>query len=163
MSTVVRTLESLLTPAQVISGDQLPGALADALGQTTKTRHLPQALVYPQTESELAEVMACAHSYRWRVLPFGSGSKLAWGGLAPAFDLAICTQGLNHIIDHAVGDMTLTAAAGLKLADLKFQLTRHNQFLAVDPAYPNQATLEGLSLPETPVRYGNAITVYEIC
>lgn len=144
MSIVVTTLGSLLTPEQVSGRDQIAGALAQTLGQTTEDGSLPQAVVYPRTEAELTEVMACAHKHQWRILPFGNGSKLSWGGLAPGFDLAICTQKLNQVIDHAVGDMTLTAAAGLTLADLKPQLTQHNQLLAVDPAFPDRATLGGI-------------------
>ncbi len=144
MSAVIPTLESLLTTQQVVGRERLDASLAYTLGQTTQAESLPEAVVYPNSEAELAEVMACAHRHQWRVLPFGCGSKLAWGGLAPAFDLAISTQNLNQVVEHAVGDMTLTAAAGLKLADLKPQLAQHNQFLAIDPAYPACATLGGI-------------------
>jgi glycolate oxidase FAD binding subunit len=144
MTTIVSTLESLLAADRVISSEQFSEVLKQSLSLATVDGAFPQAVVYPQTEGELCEVMACACAHRWRVLPFGSGSKLCWGGLAQGFDLAISTQRLNHIIDHAVGDMTLTAAAGLKLADLKPQLAQQQQFLAIDPAYPDRATLGGI-------------------
>ncbi|WOD39067.1 FAD-binding oxidoreductase [Nodosilinea sp. E11] len=105
---------------------------------------VPEVIVYPNTEAELAAVMACAHQHRWRVLPCGSGSKLAWGGVGSEVDLMVSTARLNQVIDHAVGDMTLTAEAGVKLADLAPQLAQHNQLLAVDPAYPDRATLGGI-------------------
>jgi glycolate oxidase FAD binding subunit len=144
MSIVVSTLESLLSAKQIVSRECINDTLAEALNSTTEDDRLPEAVAYPSSEPELAEVMACAFENRWRVLPCGSGSKLAWGGLTSGFDLAISTQGLNQVIDHAVGDMTLTAGAGLKLSDLKPQLAQHQQFLAVDPAYPDQATLGGI-------------------
>lgn len=104
----------------------------------------PAAVVAPTTEAELSAVMACAHRHRWRVIPCGSGSKLAWGGVGAGVDLMVSTARLNQVIDHAVGDMTLTAQAGVKLADLVPLLAQHNQFLAVDPAYADQATLGGI-------------------
>lgn len=104
----------------------------------------PAAVVYPTTEAELSAVMACAHQHRWRVIPCGSGSKLAWGGIGGGVDLMVSTARLNQVIDHAVGDMTLTAQAGVKLADLVPRLAQHNQFLAVDPTYADQATLGGI-------------------
>ncbi|WP_017297882.1 FAD-binding oxidoreductase [Nodosilinea nodulosa] len=104
----------------------------------------PEAVVCPTTEAELAAVMACAHEHRWRVVPCGSGSKLAWGGLGKGVDLIVSTARLNQVIDHAVGDMTLTAQAGVTLADLAPRLAQQNQFLAVDPAYPDRATLGGM-------------------
>lgn len=104
----------------------------------------PEAVVYPTSEAELSAVMACAHEHRWRVIPCGSGSKLAWGGVGSGVDLVVSTARLNQVIDHAVGDMTLTAWSGAKLADLAPRLAQHNQFLAVDPAYPERATLGGI-------------------
>ncbi|MGB3200926.1 MAG: FAD-binding oxidoreductase [Nodosilinea sp.] len=104
----------------------------------------PEAIACPTTEAELAAVMACAHERRWRVVPCGSGSKLYWGGVGDGVDLIVSTARLNQVIDHAVGDMTLTAQAGVKLADLVPLLAQHNHFLAVDPAYPDQATLGGI-------------------
>ncbi|MBW4462328.1 MAG: FAD-binding oxidoreductase [Nodosilinea sp. WJT8-NPBG4] len=104
----------------------------------------PAAVVYPATEAELSAVMACAWEHSWRVIPCGSGSKLSWGGVGAGVDLIVSTARLDQVIDHAVGDMTLTAQAGAKLADLAPRLAQHNQFLAVDPAYSEQATLGGI-------------------
>jgi glycolate oxidase FAD binding subunit len=144
MNAVVTTLESLLRAEQIVRQACIATALVPALKSTTVDGTLPEAIAYPQTEAELCELMACAHRNSWRVLPLGQGSKLQWGGLAPGFDLAISTQRLNQITDHAVGDMTLTAEAGVKLADLTSQLPPHRQRLALDPAYPEQATLGGI-------------------
>src|SRR4028118_1106698 len=61
------------------------------------------SIVYPQTQKELAEVMTCAHSHNWGVLPCGSGSKLSWGGLVDKkVNLVISTSRLNRLIEHAV-------------------------------------------------------------
>ena len=124
--------------------------------------------VYPNTQEELAAVIACARRNRWGVLPCGSGSKLDWGGLVkfdpprenslkvPLFkgDLggspdaggiaAVSTARLNKLVEHAVGDLTVTAAAGMKFADLQEILGKAGQFLPIDPAYPQQATLGGI-------------------
>ncbi|MBD2231384.1 FAD-binding oxidoreductase [Phormidium tenue] len=104
----------------------------------------PAAVVCPATEAELSAIMACAWKHSWRVIPCGSGSKLSWGGVGSGVDLVVSTARLNQVIDHAVGDMTLTAQAGAKLADLAPRLAQHNQFLSVDPAYPERATLGGI-------------------
>ena len=138
MANIAAALAAIVGSDRVLPPDSLAPALA--LAGTAA----PQALVYPTTEAELAAVMVCAHQNRWRVLPCGSGSKLAWGGLVEGVDLVVSTARLNQVIDHAVGDMTLTAQAGVKLADVAPRLAQHNQFLAIDPAYPDQATLGGI-------------------
>jgi glycolate oxidase FAD binding subunit len=144
MADLVSTLTALIGAEAVVSQDQIAADLGAALAQVTADGTLPQAVVYPTSEAQLAEVMACAHQNQWRVLPCGSGSKLTWGGLAQGVDLVISTANLNQIIDHAVGDMTLTAQAGVTLAELAPKLAAVNQFLPLDPAYPERVTLGGM-------------------
>ncbi|MEG4960745.1 MULTISPECIES: FAD-binding oxidoreductase [unclassified Microcoleus] len=100
--------------------------------------------VYPNTQEELAAVIAWAGQNRCAVLPCGSGSKLDWGGLVKAVNIAVSTSRLNRLVEHAVGDLTVTAEAGMKFADLQQILAAAGQFLPIDPAYPQQATLGGI-------------------
>jgi glycolate oxidase FAD binding subunit len=101
-------------------------------------------VVYPATLAELADVITCASQNHWRVLPCGSGSKLHWGGLAEGVQVAVSTARLNRLIDHAVGDLTVTAEAGMRFAELQVTLAKVGQFLAIAPTYPNRATLGGI-------------------
>ena len=58
--------------------------------------------------------------------------------------VAVSTARLNGLVEHAVGDLTVTAEAGMKFADLQAVLAAAGQFLPIDPAYPQQATLGGI-------------------
>jgi glycolate oxidase FAD binding subunit len=106
----------------------------------------PESLwvVYPKTAAELADVMTLAHQKGWTVLVAGQGSKLSWGGLAKNTHLVVNTARLNGLIDHAVGDMTVTVEAGMYFAQLQKLLAPSNQWLPLDPAYPDQATIGGI-------------------
>lgn len=106
--------------------------------------NLPHCIVYPQTQEQLAEVITEAYRNKWRVLPCGNGSKLKWGALAEGFDIVVSTQHLNKIINHAVGDLTLTVEAGVKFADVQATLAKHNQILALNPTAPDSATIGGI-------------------
>ena len=142
MSDVLAVLADVLPPDRVVSPAVLP--LGVAVEQVVAGPDRPQAIALPQTEAELAQVITTAHQRQWRLLACGSGTKLTWGGLAQGLDLVVSTARLNQVIDHAVGDMTLTAQAGVMVGPLQTQLAAHQQFLAVDPAYPAQATLGGI-------------------
>ncbi|MDJ0616804.1 MAG: FAD-binding oxidoreductase [Calothrix sp. MO_192.B10] len=104
----------------------------------------PSCIVYPRTQAELGAVVTEAYRNQWRILICGRGSKLHWGGLAQGVDVVISTARLNQIIDHAVGDLTVTVEAGMKLAELQQILAANNQFLALDPTYPDNATIGGI-------------------
>ncbi len=105
-------------------------------------------IVFPADTTELAAVVAAAHQHQLPVLPCGHGSKLSWGGLVAADSsaplLVISTARLNRLIDHAVGDLTVTVEAGMSFAALQSILAAAGQGLAIDPTFPPQATIGGI-------------------
>lgn len=101
-------------------------------------------LVFPNTVEELSKIVQKAAKNQWRVLICGNGSKLAWGKTARNIQLVISLQKCDRLIEHAIGDLTVTVEAGMKLADLQQELRSHNQFLPIDPSYPDTATLGGI-------------------
>ncbi|MEH1769817.1 MAG: FAD-binding oxidoreductase [Nostoc sp.] len=104
----------------------------------------PSCIVYPRTQKQLAAVIAKAHTNNWPVLPCGSGSKLNWGSLAKSIDVVVSTERINQLIEHAVGDLTVTVEAGMKFSDLQALLAKSRQFLALDPTAPESATIGGI-------------------
>ncbi len=104
----------------------------------------PIYLVFPSTANILAKIVEQASQAGWRTLICGNGSKLAWGNITKNIQLVISTQKCDRLIEHAVGDLTVTAEAGMKLIDLQAILRSHNQFLPIDPSYPDTATLGGI-------------------
>jgi glycolate oxidase FAD binding subunit len=116
--------------------DRLPHILSPDIPQPN--------LVYPNTPEALANLVHYAQRQGWSVIPTGNGSKLHWGGLAKTADLIVSTARLNQVIDHAVGDLTVTVEAGIRFAELQAVLAKAGQFLAIDPAYPDHATLGGI-------------------
>jgi len=104
----------------------------------------PSCIVYPENPSQLAEVMAIAHQRQWKVLPCGNSSKLNWGGLSNPIDVVVSTQRINRIIEHAVGDLTVTVEAGMKFAQVQAILSKFHQAIALDPSRPNSATIGGV-------------------
>ncbi|MCU0536455.1 MAG: FAD-binding oxidoreductase [Hydrococcus sp. Prado102] len=104
----------------------------------------PRYLISPYTQESLATIVKYACENRLSILPCGSGSKLSWGGLVKDAQFVVSTQKCDRIIEHAVGDLTVTVEAGVKLCDLQKILAQTNQFLPLDPAYPDSATIGGI-------------------
>jgi len=144
MEAVAQVLESIAGVAGVCAWDTLTEAQRSPMLQATMPGSPPSHLVYPSTPEELAAVMVYAAQQRLRVLPCGRRSKLHWGGLVKGVDLVISTERLNRLVDHAIGDLTVTAEAGIKFSDLQELLRKSGQFLAIDPHYPDEATLGGI-------------------
>lgn len=143
MKAIAHQLESIVSPKQVCEWENIDTIQQKRIQAITHSTP-PSCIVYPHTQAELAEVIVCAAGNNWRVLPCGSGSKLNWGGIAAGIELVVSTAHLNQVVQHAVGDLTVTAAAGTKFTEIQATLATAKQFLALDPVAPESATLGGI-------------------
>ena len=130
--------------ADLVAWDNLESTTKQQIQQTLGECNYPQGIVYPHTQDSLREIVALAHTNQWQILPCGNGSKLSWGGLVTYCDLVVSTQKINRIVAHNVADLTVTVEAGTTLATLQSQLQATGQFIPIDPAYPNTATIGGI-------------------
>lgn len=141
--TIVQELQTIVGDA-IVSWENVKPHWQEQVTNASTAENLPCGIVYPHTTAELKSILQKAYKNNWRVLPCGRGSKLGWGGLANQVDLVVSTECLNRIIEHAVGDLTVTVEAGVKFADLQAILGKFGQFLPLEPAYPQEATLGGI-------------------
>ncbi len=102
-----------------------------------------EALIFP-TSDELSAVVSEAARRQQKMLVVGSGSKLGWGGLVDQPTLIVSTKKLDRLIDHAIGDLTVTVEAGISFQLLQNQLATAGQFLPIDPLFPDLATIGGI-------------------
>ncbi len=142
--TIASQIETIVGSEQGICHWELGVSQQKRLLQAIAPGTTPSYIVYPHNQAELAGVMACAHQNKWRVLPCGSGSKLGWGFPASDVQLVVSTERLNEVVQHAVGDLTVTVESGTKFADVQNTLATVGQFLALDPTAPATATMGGI-------------------
>ncbi len=144
MGAIAPQLDTIIGSNRVCGWENLDFGWKNRISRAIAPGVIPECVVFPQTPEELSTVVAAAKSNGWRLLPCGNGSKLHWGGVATAADLVVSTQRLDRVIEHAVGEFTLTVEAGAKLSEIRTLLAKENQFLALDPSYENAATLGGI-------------------
>ena len=65
-------------------------------------------------------------------LPAGQGSRLHWGAPVAAGTTVVSCRRLDRLLEHAVGDFTVTVQAGMPLRDLQAALAEAGQWLALD-------------------------------
>jgi glycolate oxidase FAD binding subunit len=140
----LQSLEGLVGAVNVQPWEALESSWQERLLAAIAPAQVPLAIAFPETPAALAEVITYAHCHDWKVLVCGAGSKLSWGGLAQGIDLVVSTKRLDRLIEHAVGDLTVTIEAGMSFAELQTTLNKMGQFLPIDPAFASQATLGGI-------------------
>jgi glycolate oxidase FAD binding subunit len=115
------------------------GSAADGVGGV-----LPAAVVEPATLDEATEVIAaCARDHQSLVF-VGGGTELGLGAAPEALDVVLRTTALDRIVEHAPLDQIVTVECGARLADVQRALAAHGQMLALDPPWPERATVGGV-------------------
>src|ERR671921_718893 len=110
-------------------------------------RHLgvePGEVARPRTVEEVADLVARANAERRTVVPWGGGTGQSLGYPPRRADLLLDLSGLDRILAHEPGDLTVTAQAGVPLAHVQKRLAAHGQFLPLDPPHADRATVGGL-------------------
>ncbi|SDM97467.1 glycolate oxidase FAD binding subunit [Geodermatophilus siccatus] len=104
---------------------------------------VPREVVRPTTVDQVAEVVRAAAADGRSVVPVGGRSKLTWAPPPESCDLLLDLTGLDRVVEHVAGDLTVVAEAGVRLADLQAQVGRAGQLLGLDPP-EDGATLGGV-------------------
>lgn len=118
--------------------------LAPIVGAENITATDGNLLVTPETAAQMSQVVQLCQQNAWKIRIQGGGSKLDWGNPGAKVDLTLSTAKLDRLIDHAVGDLTVTIEAGYRFQALQAKLAQAQQCLGIDPPYPERATLGGI-------------------
>ncbi len=125
------TLEECLTHLASIAGQQH----THLAGET--------AVVAPADAQQIADVLRFADRNSIAVTPKGSGTKLDWGNPVTA-GIELKLTRMNALREHPWQDMTCTVEAGCTWAAMQAELARHGQMVALDPLWPEKATVGGV-------------------
>jgi glycolate oxidase FAD binding subunit len=99
--------------------------------------------VEPAGAEQISAVLRFANENALSVVPTGSGTKLAWGNpVAPHISLSLAP--INTLREHAWQDLTCTVDAGCTWSAMQSELARHGQMVALDPLWPDRATVGGI-------------------
>jgi len=117
--------------------------LRHASGEDAIDGIIPRHVALPESPEGLAQILADGSRDRQLIVLRGGGSKLGWGRVPSRVDLVIGTEKLNRLLAHRHGDMTVTAQAGMPLAELNRRLAEHRQYLPIESAF-EPATIGGI-------------------
>lgn len=104
-------------------------------------------VVTPGSAEECAQVMRVASAANAVVAPVGGGTALAHGNPIRQNNrplMALRTTGMNRVVAYEPDDLTITAQAGMTIADLNAITRPNGQCLPFDVPLPERATLGGV-------------------
>jgi len=100
--------------------------------------------IAPASTQQVAAILHCANKGGFSVAPIGGGTKQSWGNpIRPS--LLLHTHRLSTLREHTWQDMTCTVEAGCVWSSMQASLAKHGQFVALDPLWPEHATIGGIA------------------
>ena len=133
---LLQKLRTTVGAANVLTGVELSPYVVE--GRT------PEAAVFPGSIEEVAAVMALASEVGTPVTPWGGGTAASVGMPAGRTGLVIGLRRLARLLDHEPGDLTATVEAGMTVQAFQTALGSRGQWLSLDPADAERATVGGV-------------------
>lgn len=100
-------------------------------------------VVSPANTQQVSEILGYVNENGITVTPSGGSTKQSWGNPAKT-DLRLDLTRLNRVLEHPWQDLTCTVQAGCTWQQLQQKLAEHRQFVALDPLWPERATVGGI-------------------
>ncbi len=113
-------LAAIVGPERFISGDPVrlePFGHDEVSGGAGHTR-LPDAVVFPETEEEIRQIVTLADLHRFPVTVRGGGTGLAGGAVPVCGGIVLATERLNRILEIDTESLTVTLEPGVVVKKL---------------------------------------------
>jgi glycolate oxidase FAD binding subunit len=121
--------------------------ISEYLGAISGSEHLIRdegaICIAPANTEQVATSLRFANENGITVTAWGGGTKQGWGNPCQP-TLILKTQRLAAVREHTWQDMTCTVEAGCTWSSMQASLSRHGQFVALDPLWPDRATIGGV-------------------
>ncbi|MFN8474662.1 MAG: FAD-linked oxidase C-terminal domain-containing protein [Anaerolineae bacterium] len=151
---------SALAELQQLLGDRVTVNMTErerhSHDESSFTSAPPDAVCFPCSTAEAAEVVRICRAHRRPVIPFGVGSSLEGHTLPIRGGICVDMSLMNRVLAIRPDDMDCTVEAGLTRQELNEAARKHGLFFPIDPGA--NATLGGMTATRASgtnaVRYG---------
>jgi glycolate oxidase FAD binding subunit len=126
--------------------------IADHLTTITGPQYVRQhedtITVSPANTQQISSILRYANENNLSVTPIGGNTKQSWGNEIQTnptkTNVHLDLTRLNRVLEHPWQDLTCTVQAGCTWQHLQEALKQHGQFVALDPLWPERATVGGI-------------------
>lgn len=142
-SQCVAELAKILGPKNVITEkDRLEPYGHDEVTDA-RYQHLPEAVVFPETREQVAEVVKLANKFLVPVTPRGAGSGLSAGAVPMKGGIVLSLEKMNKIIELNAEYMYITVEPGVMTQDVQKAANEVGLLYAGDPSSGDSCFIGG--------------------
>lgn len=106
-------------------------------------QQLPEAIIFPESEEQISEVVKLANHEKFNIVPRGSGTGLSGGSIPVENSVVIVMTRWNKILEIDSKNLTATVHPGVITAQLQKEVEKIGLFYPPDPGSQNVCTIGG--------------------
>lgn len=106
-------------------------------------QQLPEAIIFPENEEQISEVVKLANHEKFSIVPRGSGTGLSGGSIPVENSVVIVMTRWNKILEIDSKNLTATVHPGVITAQLQREVEKIGLFYPPDPGSQNVCTIGG--------------------
>jgi glycolate oxidase len=139
-NSIIKQIAAVLGPEHILTSPEERWTYAyDA----TDRAHMPDAVVFPGSVAEVAEIVRLANEHRFPVVPRGAGTGRSGGSVPIEGGVVLVLTRLNHILEISKSDMVAVVEPGVVLGKLKAAVEAQGLYYPPDPASADFCTIGG--------------------
>ena len=105
--------------------------------------HKPEAVVFPESTEQVAEIVKLANKYLVPLTPRSAGSGVACGAIPVYHGIVVELERMNKILEFDENNMYATCQTGVRTGDLQAEARRHHLLYAGDPSSSESCQIGG--------------------
>jgi glycolate oxidase len=138
----INRLRRIVGPGNVL--DRVEEMVTYSYDGTQAWKHLPDAVVFPTTPEQVAEILEFAGANSIPVTPRGGGTNVSGGSIPIKGGIVLCTTKMDRIISINKTNLTAAVEPGVILQDFQEALAREGLFFPPDPQSFAGCTMGGV-------------------
>jgi glycolate oxidase len=106
-------------------------------------QQLPEAIIFPENDEQISEVVKLANQEKFNIVPRGAGTGLSGGSIPVENSLVVVMTRWNKILEVDTKNLTATVQPGVITAQLQKEVEKIGLFYPPDPGSMNVSTIGG--------------------
>lgn len=103
----------------------------------------PEAIVFPENEEQISQLMHLANQEKFAIVPRGAGTGLSGGSVPTENSIVLVMTKWKNIIEIDEANLTALVEPGVITAQLQKEVEKRNLFYPPDPGSMNVCTIGG--------------------
>lgn len=106
-------------------------------------QHLPEAIVFPENEDQISDIVKLANQENFNIIPRGAGTGLSGGSIPVENSIVIVMTRWNKFLEIDSKNLTATVQPGVVTSQLQKEVEKIGLFYPPDPGSQNVCTIGG--------------------